>query len=672
MEIVRQIELFKEFIESNYLKELHKIIREGGKSILLDFQKVAKFDIELSELLLDSPEDLVKAAELSIEQFDFTKDKKIKVRFFNLPLSQEIRIRNIRSSNLGRFLSIIGIVRQASDVRPQVTSAKFECPSCGNIISVLQIEQTFKEPSRCSCGRKGRFKMISKNLVDAQRLVIEEAPEMLEGGEQPKRISVFLKGDLVEPKMEKRTTPGSKIRVYGVVKEVPIPLKTGTQSTRYDLSVDANYLESLVETFGDIIIDEEDEKQIIELSKDPKVYEKLVSTIAPSIYGHENVKSALVLQLMGGIKKERIDGTRTRGDMHILLVGDPGSGKSEMLKFISTASPKARYLSGKSASSAGLTATVVRDEFLKGWALEAGALVLASGGIACLDELDKMSQEDSVALHEGLEQQTITIAKANIQATLRAETTVLAAANPKLGRFDLYQPIASQISMSPTLINRFDLIFPIKDIPSKEKDEKIAKHFLEMHKEEDSHESTIDLDLFKKYVAYARQRIKPKLTEEALNEIKKFYVDLRNQETSSESTVKSVPITARQLGALVRLSEGSARVRLSEKVDKEDAKRAINILRNCLKTVGYDYETDTFDIDRISTGITSSQRSRIITLRGIIQEFSDKGIKSIPINDVVAEASNQNINETQVDDILDQLKKEGYIYEPRKGFITKI
>jgi len=671
-ETQKQIELFKEFIEDNYKSELHRVVNEGKQSLVLDFSELAKFDFELAEQLLDQPEELLKACEIAIDQIEIATGKKIKPRFFNLPTSQEVSIRNLRSVHLGKFLSIVGVVRQASDVRPQVTSARFECPACGNIISVLQLENVFREPARCTCGRKGRFRLLSKELVDAQRLVIEEVPEMLEGGEQPKRISVFLKGDLVEPKMEKRTTPGNKVGIYGIVKEVPIMLKGGVHSTRYDLAVEANYIEPLEESFEEIEITPEDEAKIQELAKDPKIYEKLVKTIAPSIYGHEDIKLALAFQLFGGVKKQRPDGTRTRGDIHILLVGDPGSGKSMLLKFIANVAPKGRYVSGKGASTAGLTASVLRDEFLKGWALEAGAIVLANQGVAALDELDKLSQEDTAALHEAMELQTITISKANIQATLRAETTILAAANPKFGRFDPYQPIAAQIAMPPTLINRFDLIFPVRDLPSKDKDDAIATHILELQRKPQDIKHEIPLDLLKKYISYARQKAHPILTEAALKEIKDFYVNLRNMEISSDTGIKPIPITARQLEALVRLAEASAKVRLSQTVTKADAKRAINILKHCLIAVGFDYETKTFDIDRISTGIPASQRSKIVIVREIIDDFTNSGIKSIPIDEIVAEAAEKGIREDQVEEIIDKLKKEGIIFEPKRGFIQKI
>ena len=273
--------------------------------------------------------------------------------------------------------------------------------------------------------------------------------------------------------------------------------------------IESNYLEPIQEDFSEIDISKKEMKQIEELSKDPKVYEKMINSIAPTIFGHEKIKEALLLQLMGGVKKFREKGITTRGDMHILLIGDPGSGKSQLLKRMSKIAPKARYISGKGTSGAGLTASVVKDEFLRGYALEAGALVLTNKGLCCIDELDKMSPEDRSAMHEALEQQTVTISKANIQATLRAETTVLAAANPKFGRFDPYELLAKQIDLPSTLINRFDLIFPIRDLPDSVRDEKMADFILSLHIDPMSKEEVIEQNLMKKYIAYAKQTIKP-------------------------------------------------------------------------------------------------------------------------------------------------------------------
>ncbi len=669
--VVEQIKRFQDFIDINYYNSLLENVRKGDRFLLIDFSELSKHDLDLATELLDAPEETIKAIEKAVEQFDVEGLANFKIRFHNLPLSHHIMIRDIRSKHLNKMLFIEGLIKQKSDVRPQVTSARFECPICGNIMNVLQLEGTFKEPTRCSCGRKGKFVMLDKELVDAQGIVLEEASENLEGGAQPKRMNVLLTGDLVSPLSEKRTSPGSKVQVTGIIKEVPIISRTGAKSTRFDLMVDANHIKPTQDTFYEVKISEEEEKEILEIANDPKGYERLVNSIAPSIYGYDKIKEALLLQLMGGVRKTRADKIVSRGDMHILLCGDPGSGKSALLKRITQIAPKGRYVSGKGVSGAGITAAVVRDEFLRGWALEAGAMVLSSDGLVCVDELDKMSSEDRAAMHEALENQTVSISKANIQATLIARTTVLAAANPKFGRFDPYGIIADQIDLPPTLINRFDLIFPIKDVPEETRDEKMAKHILTLHQSPDISEPEVSTELLRKYVAYARQKIIPKLTDGALEEIKEFYLRMRKS-GGGEGGIKAIPISARQLEALVRLSEASARTRLDERVTRKDAKKAIELLDYCLMQVGFDRETGKIDIDRIATGIAATQRSHILVLKDIIGELETKLGKTIPIEDVIGEAKNRGLDEDKVEEALERLKRSGDIYEPRRGFVSKI
>jgi len=253
----------------------------------------------------------------------------------------------------------------------------------------------------------------------------------------------------------------------------------------------------------------------------------------------------------------------------------------------------------KAATAAGLTAAVVKDEFLKGWSLEAGAMVLSNKGMICIDEIEKMDEHDRSTMHEAMEQQTVTIAKANIQATLRAETSVLAAGNPKLGRFDPYTPIPQQIDISPALLSRFDVLFILRDLPNRIQDEAVATHMLEEH-QQNVVRDVIDPKLLRKYVAYAKQKIKPKLSDEAVAEIKSFYINLRNQPSKADSGVKPIAVTARQLEGVIRLSEAHAKIRLSDTVDIDDAKRAIDLLKFSLRQVGYDEETKTFDIHRLT------------------------------------------------------------------------
>ena len=354
-EKVNQDELLleaKNFFNSNK-KELGQGSKQGEKIVKIDFLGLQEHSPTIADRLIEKPEETLQMLELALSDLDWAP-KEPRIRLTSIAQQQIIKIRNIRAKHLGSMISIEGIVRQASEVRPQVTNAKFECPSCGTIISVLQLDKKFKEPSRCSCGRRGGFREISKDMVDAQRLLIEEAPDSLTGGEQSKRMQVFLKEDLVEPKMEERTTPGSRVQVIGVLKEVSLPTPTGGMLTRFELSVEANNVVPMEESFDDLIISDEDERAIKELAAKPNIIEKIVKSIAPSIWGHEEVKKALALQLFGGVKKSRSDGTKTRGDVHVLLVGDPGVAKSVMLKFISGIAPKGRYVSGKSTSGAGL------------------------------------------------------------------------------------------------------------------------------------------------------------------------------------------------------------------------------------------------------------------------------------------------------------------------------
>jgi replicative DNA helicase Mcm len=669
MDATQLIRKLQDFFEKNYYAELLEKIRKNEKFIRVDFSKISAFDPELADLLLDKPEEVIKGAEMAVEQIDAKNGKGFVMRVLNLPESTRIMIRNVRSRHLTKFLFTEGVVRQKSDVRPQVTAARFECPSCGNAISIIQLDNKFKEPSRCSCGRKGRFKLLEKSLVDAQALVLEEVPEQLEGGEQPKRINVFLKNDLVSPLSEKKTNPGSRIVIAGAIKEIPIFTRSGSQSTRFDILFEANSVDTVEEDFSDVNISKEEKAEIEALAADEKnIMKKLISSIVPSIYGHDKIKEALLLQMVGGVRKVRDDGGVTRGDIHMLLVGDPGGGKSQMLKRISGVAPKGRFVSGKGVTGAGLTASVVKDEFLQGWSLEAGALVLANKGVICIDELDKMSPDDRSAMHEALEGQTITISKANIQATLRCETTVLAAANPKFGRFDPYETVARQINLPPALINRFDLIFPIKDLPDPTKDEKLAKFILNLHQNALT-DPDVETRLIRKYLIYARQNINPKLTDSAVEELKNYFIKMRG---SASGEVKAVPISARQLEGLIRLSEAYARLRLKSKVSKKDALKAVEMLDYCLRQVALDEETGTIDIDRIATAMPASQRNKIIQIKEIITELENKLGKTIPLEDVVQAATEKGLSDAEIEEMIQKLKRAGDIFEPRRGFISKL
>ncbi len=662
---------FEAFFTKAYGSQIVAAARES-KPLVVEFADLEKFDAVLADTLLESPISVSKEIDNALANIDTgMEQKRLIVRFKGLPESSTVDIKNLRSKHIKKLIALKGIIKQASEVRPKITAATFECKSCGERITLLQESDHIETPFACNCGNRRSFDLISRKLIDHQRIIVEETPESLVGSAQPRKLGVFLRDDLVDPNFQKKVVPGNKVMITGILNDAPILTALKQESVKRDIYLDANHIETVEQEFEEIILTEKDEVLIKELANNPKVYELLVKAIAPSIYGYEDVKEAVALQLFGGVRKIRHDGITTRGDIHILLVGDPGAGKSQLLKYVMGLAPKARYIVGKSASGAGITATVVKDEFMRGWALEAGAIVLANNGIIGIDELDKMSPEDRSAMHEAMEQQTVTVSKANVQATLSAKTTVLAAANPKLGRFNNFNPLASQIDLPETLLSRFDLIFAFRDIPDKAKDSVLVRHILKLHREPDVQNSPIETDLLRKFIAYARNNCHPVLTRGAEVVIENFYVGLRNKYSGDNQESKSVPIGARQLEAIIRLAEASAKVRLSDKVLEEDAQRAVNVVTAYLMKLGMDPETGKLDIDRLESGISANQRNKIRIILDLIESMQkDSDDKTVLIDDVLAAAEEQGIKDAM--EIIQKMKREGELFEPKMGRVRKI
>lgn len=661
-------EVFEKFVHQ-HRDVVNDAILGGSRSVLIDFLDLDKFDGQLADQLLEKPEETLGFMEESIGKLGLIKD--CHVRFKNLPESTKTRIRDIRSKHLAKLILIEGLIRQATEVRPEITIATYQCDQCGGKAEVIQEGNLVKKPSYCFlCGKKGQFTVLEQSFVDVQKIVVEESPEKLRGSEQPSRINAILRDDMVDPELRDKLTPGNQVEVVGILKEVPIFTQGGAVTARFDLMLMVNSVQLRHQEFEQLEISLEEVQEILQLAADKNIVEKIIASIAPSIYGYEKVKEGIALQLFGGVQKVRKDGVRTRGDIHLLLVGDPGSGKSQLLKYVSALAPKARYVTGKGATTAGLTATVVKDEFLRGWALEAGALVLASGGIACIDELDKMGAEDRVSIHEAMEQQSISIAKANVHATLRAQTAVLGAANPKYGRFDPFQPIADQINMPETLLSRFDMIFPIRDVPDTVADSHLADHILSLHKDPESIKPIIPTEVMRNYIAYSRKHIRPELDDEAVEEIKSFFVGLRGKYSHEETA--AVPISPRQLEALVRLSEASARMRLSNQATKEDAQRAIELLKFCLYQVGVDPETGKLDIDRLEGVTTASRRGKIMVILQLLKEMEEQYKGPVPKFELIEKAKEKNVEADLAERLIEEMKMKGDIYEPRSGFIQKL
>lgn len=1057
------------------------------RSLTVDFREIAKFDPEVAEFLVERPKQAIYAAEQAIlNQLPANLKAPIhfRVREFPAELADErVEVRNIRKKHLGKLITVEGLVRKVTEVRPKIQDAVFQCVRCGAAIEVPQDGPALKEPLECfedqgGCKRSAastKFVLLTgpaslldpfeepregrtlrfSEFVDTQKVEIQEAPEGLRGGEQPQRLAGFMDDDLAGI-----ISPGDRVILNGILREQPRQIG-GAKSTIFDIFLEIISVERQKHDYEEIPITPEDEERIRMLARDPEVYMKLTRSIAPSIYGLEIEKEALMLQLFGGVPKHLPDGTRIRGDMHIILVGDPGcligderitlgtgttaklaslgtshlqkirtqvrlgtggaqrawatrfhryarqpiievvtetgkcikgtynhpllawnrekrrgewrrldelrvgdklrvassikcwkqapvptgwsapsyhhkswhvkvpeaygeelasilgyllgdgwvgprrvgylvaegeddlapklaalfetvfgtrpgrgrkrgrvtevevnrtpiarwlsglrekrvpdpilsspnrvvaaflrflfeadgtcfakgrgrtavslrsselellrdvqilllrwgihsrivwgdvprphlkggswirggqsghlhirrgesilrfadrigfvsakkrqklehvvayvrsrprkwkgqrierivsvrpagvadvfdievpkhhrfiangiishnTAKSQLLRYIAQIAPRAIYTSGKSSSAAGLTAAAIKDDLAPGqWTLEAGALVLADKGLAAIDELDKMNPQDRDAMHEAMEQQTISVAKAGITATLQARTSILGAANPKFGRFDPHQFIIEQIDLPPALLSRFDVIFSLSDKPNHERDREMSNHILRSHhrgerdaarnyaisqgetvEEEapgvDQFTPIVPVDFMRKYIAYAKQRVFPVLTDAAISRIREYYVDVRRQ---GEGEATAVPMTARQLEAFVRLSEASARVRLSASVEVNDADRGIRIVEYYLRKIAG--EGGGLDIDIIAAGTSRAQREAARTLLEIIRDLDAGG--GVTEDDIIAKATSEGIEERRAREMLGRLSEQGQIYAP--------
>lgn len=691
--------LWTEFFERYYREEINKLaykIKSGGdgRSIYVNFVKDLTIFQEgkLGEELIENPDEVLQHAEKGLANVTNIYGVSLegcKPRFYSLPTARKVLIRDLRAQHIGKFVAVEGIVRKVTEVRPRIVEAAFACLNCGSINMVQQEDSQLRQPFECSkCHTKRLIFLPDSSVsVDSQRLKVQEYPENLRGGEQPQTIDVVLEGDLAGS-----VNPGDRVVINGIVRAKPRGLGQ-RKLTHMDLYLEGNSIEVLHQEYEEFEITEKDREMIMQLAMSEDIYGKIVRSIAPSIYGHEDVKLAIALQLFGGVPKKLPDGTEIRGDIHILLVGDPGVAKSQLLRYVHRIAPRSVYTTGKGTTTAGLTATAVRDEVDGRWTLEAGALVLADKGVALVDEIDKMRKEDRSALHEALEQQTISIAKAGINAILRARCALLGAANPKYGRFEKYTPIAEQIEMSPTLLSRFDLIFVLTDEPDEEKDRKLVDHILQSHQlgemveraknvsaeySEDvirakavRIEPEVNPELLRKYIAYARKTVYPILTDEAKKRIEDFYLSLRSRVKENSP----VPITARQLESIVRLAEASARVRLSDRVEVEDVDRVIRIMEKSLMQIAVDPETGEIDIDLAYSGTSKRQRDRIMVIKKIIENLEPSYEKGVPEEEILAEAEREGIERSRAKEILSKLKQHGEVYTPRYGhyrLVTKV
>ena len=515
---------------------------------------------------------------------------------------QPITIRQLLSSQVSRVVMIPGIVISSSKVKAKATTVVASCRGC-RANKQIQVRAGFaganlprkcdepRQPGEAACPLDPYSIVPEKcKYVDMQTWKLQESPEMVPTGEMPRSVMLSVDRHLVD-----RAIPGNRVTVTGIMSIMNNAGKPGPGG----VAIRTPYLQVLGVKHGFDAADSTgaslsqftaaEEEEFRELAREDDIFDRVCSSIAPSIFGSDDVKKAVACLLFGGARKELPDGARLRGDINVLLLGDPSVAKSQFLKFVEKAAPIAVYTSGKGSSAAGLTATVTQDTATREFYLEGGAMVLADQGVVCIDEFDKMREQDRVAIHEAMEQQTISVAKAGITTVLNSRTSVLAAANPTFGRYDADKNAAEQVDFQSTILSRFDMIFILRDEYDLEKDRVLASHILKIHVQGTStlrepSEAEIDVPLLRRYIAYAKKTCAPRLTEAAMETLQNYYVKIRQGLVEEDAEIerrgrapRAVPITVRQLEAIVRISESVAKMRLSDIATEDDVQQAIHM-----------------------------------------------------------------------------------------------
>ena len=550
----------------------------------------------------------------------------INLRFIGFPT--RIKVADLNSAKLEKFASLRVVVKKTTTVKPRLVHAAFKCNACKNKVVYVPVEEDDVEPpqDKCLCGgRSWRFLLRTSIKKDYQLITVQDPPE--DGaGSKPETLTVKLLDDLTG-----KVQPGNIIVINGIYRG-----KQKKAGATLDTYLDAKSVEITNKDFSKIEITEEEINEFEELAKDPEIYSMLWSSIAGVVKGWESVKQAILLQLLGGVEKINDDGDCFRPDFHVMLCGDPAVAKSKILKSAYNLCPRGIYASGKATSAAGLTAAANKGPD-GAWEIEAGAAVLADKGMLFLDELDKIDKTAVSSLHEILEEQVLHINKAGINADLATRESCLAAANPKHSRFDKYQDLASQVSFAPSLLSRFGLIFLMTDEPDKKKDRAIAKHIINSHRGM-SDKKVLSVDKIRKYIAHAKQTCFPEISDAAAQMYEDYYERIRSKEQSA------IPITPRQLEDIIRMSEASAKTRLSEFVEEIDVTRAINVYESAMMMTATNPETGEIDADKMSGDMSKESRVELKKVKMIREKMFELNEKWPSRGELVEECQNQGMN----------------------------
>ncbi|KER24841.1 hypothetical protein T265_07572 [Opisthorchis viverrini] len=643
-----------------YLQLLEDLSISGQTHLDIDCEHLRQAHPQLYTQLITFPKEVIPACDaatnaLFLDRFrDAQLERSIQIRPFNC--AQARNLRSLDPDDLDQLVSVSGLVIRLSSLIPEMMRAEFKCAVCGAMTSVPCERGCLTEPEACSRCHSAHTCQLQHNrclFVDKQMIKLQESPENMPASQTPHTVSLYAHEDLVD-----KVKPGDRVMVTGIYRAVPLRMSNRQRTLKAVYKTYVDVLHFVIESdqlHSDRSVADHDayvkqgslrqfrEERIQEfqtLARKPDLYERLAAAIAPTIYENEDVKKGILLQLFGGTRKDFSSKGRGefRSEINILLCGDPGTSKSQLLQYVYRLTPRGQYTSGKGSSAVGLTAFVTKDPETRQLTLQTGALVLADNGICCIDEFDKMTDSTRSVLHEVMEQQTLSIAKAGILCQLHARTSILAAANPVGSKWDPSKTIIDNIQLPHTLLSRFDLIFLILDPQDEVFDARLARHLvglyyrgsstgttdvttsttrshrgarqaiapMEVVDDESNDPANIDIDFLKDYISYAKTNYQPKMSEEAGEYLVREYVEMRKL-GSGRGQISAYP---RQLESLVRLAEAHARLRLSNEVTADDCREARRLQREALKQAAIDPVTGTIDVNILTTGVSSSMRKR--------------------------------------------------------------